>query len=387
VDVTGPINVFELTRSLVRIPGLSGEETAVGDAVGSAMEELGFRSVTRDPLGSVVGLVGPHTAAPALLFDGHMDVVPAIGDWTTDPFDPTERGGRLYGRGTTDMKGGLAAAIVGVSAAARSGRLSSTVAVSATVLEETVEGIALAKVLDELRPGAVVICEPSDLAIQVGQRGRAEFVVTAAGQPAHSAYPERGRNPIGIAAAGLAALAGLVLPMDHSLGRAILVATDIISEPWPSISLIPASVSVRFDRRTLPSETWDSVRDEVVQALASTGEEGAFTVALSADPVTACTGLRLAARRWLPAWRIDPADSLVLAAVRATRVVGHERRLGVYDFCTNGSESAGVRGIPTIGLGPGVASDAHTADESVSVEQLYQAAKIYEQLALVIAGG
>jgi putative selenium metabolism hydrolase len=387
VDVTSGLDVVELTRSLVRIPELSGREAAMAETVAAAMEASGFHSITRDALGSVIGMVGPNSGAPVLLFDGHMDVVPAVGDWTTDPFDPVVRDGRLYGRGTTDMKGGLAAAIVGAAAAERSGRLRRTVAVSATVLEETVEGVALSCVLEELGPANVVICEPSDLAIQVGQRGRAEFVVTAAGLPAHAAYPERGKNPITIAAAGLAALDKLTLPVDPHLGPAILVATDIISDPWPSISLIPASVSMRFDRRTLPGETCDGVLGAVAEALATIGEGGAFTVTLSADPVTAFTGMSLASKRWLPAWRIDPADSLVQAAISASRLAGGQGRLGVYDFCTNGSESAGVRGIATIGLGPGVASDAHTADESVAVEQIYQAARIYEQLALATAGG
>ena len=67
-------------------------------------------------------------------------------------------------------------------------------AVSATVLEETVEGVALARVLDDIRPEAVVICEPSDLAVQVGQRGRAELLVTVTGTPAHAAYPNGART-------------------------------------------------------------------------------------------------------------------------------------------------------------------------------------------------
>lgn len=379
--MTGPIDALEFARRLISIPSLSGKEADAAEEIEAVMRSAGFRDVWRDSLGSVVGIAGPGQDAPALLFDGHMDVVPAIGAWTVDPFRPVVAGGRLYGRGSTDMKAGLAAAIAGVAAAAVSGRLDRTVAVSATVLEETVEGLALGRVLDEIRPEAVVICEPSDLAVQVGQRGRAELMVTVTGTPAHAAYPERGKNPITLAAAGLGALEQLELPADPDLGPAILVATDIISQPWPSISLIPSGVQIRFDRRTLPGETRRDVLDGIAAALAAV-DAAAFEVSITADPLSSYTGIPLDASRWLAAWRTDPDHWLAEAASEAARQVTGTSRKGIYDFCTNGSESAGARGIPTIGLGPGLAADAHTPDESVSVAQLKQAKNIYEELAV-----
>ena len=97
-------------------------------------------------------------------------------------------------RGSTDMKGGIAAAICGVAAAARSG-LKRRVAVSASVLEEIIEGHALASVLDACAPQAVVICEPSKLQIKAGQKGRVELLLTFHGKPAHAATPHVGVNP------------------------------------------------------------------------------------------------------------------------------------------------------------------------------------------------
>jgi putative selenium metabolism hydrolase len=385
VDVTGPLDALEIASRLIAIPGLSGAEGDVADEVEAVMRSARFRDVWRDPLGSVVGIAGPDRGTPALLFDGHMDVVPAVGAWTVDPFQPLVSGGRLYGRGSTDMKAGLAAAIAGAAAAAASGRLPGPVAVSATVLEETVEGAALARVLDDIRPEAVVICEPSDLAVQVGQRGRAELLVTVTGSPAHAAYPERGKNPITLAASGLVALERLALPADADLGPAILVATDVISQPWPSVSLIPSGVQIRFDRRTLVGETRADVLDSITGALAAV-DPAAFGVSITADPVTTYTGIALDAPRWLPAWRMSPDHWLAQAARDAVRRVTGSARTGVYDFCTNGSECAGARGMPTIGLGPGLAADAHTPDESVSVAQLKSAEKIYEQLAADVAG-
>jgi acetylornithine deacetylase/succinyl-diaminopimelate desuccinylase-like protein len=111
-------------------------------------------------------------------------------------------------------------------------------------------------------------------------------------------------------------------------------------------------------------------------------DAAAFGVAIVADPITSYTGVELDAPRWLPAWRTAPGHWLTRAATDAVRRVTGTARTGVYDFCTNGSESAGNRGLPTIGLGPGLAADAHTPDESVSVAQIEQAAAVYEFLAV-----
>ncbi|MCA9506700.1 MAG: M20/M25/M40 family metallo-hydrolase, partial [Myxococcales bacterium] len=172
------MDAVELTQRLVRIPGVSGSEALMADTVEEVMRELGFREVVRDDLGAVIGIVGPEGSPTKLLFDGHMDVVPVVGNWSVDPFGGEIRDGRLWGRGSADMKGGLAAAICGVAAAARDGELACQAAVSATVLEEVIEGVALGAVMDRLAPEAVVICEPTSLTLNTAQRGRLEVLLT-----------------------------------------------------------------------------------------------------------------------------------------------------------------------------------------------------------------
>jgi putative selenium metabolism hydrolase len=374
-----------LAARLVRIPGGSGEEQQVGDAVCDAMAALGYRDVHRDELGSVIGIAGPPSGSPALLFDGHLDVVPPAGKWSVDPFGGQLSGGRLWGRGATDMKGGLAAALCGVAAAARTARLREPVAVSATVLEETVEGVALGRVLDRLGRPAVVICEPSGLHLKVAQRGRVELLVTARGQPAHAAFPSAGRNAVSLAARAITALEGLTAPTDPVLGAGILVATDVISQPWPSISLLPAAVTVRYDRRTLVGEAPQGIVGEIERCLTLVGADE-FAVGIAAEPVTACTGLTLAPPRVLAAWKCDLGDALVQSAMRVLRRAGLPADGDAWGFCTNGSESAGVRSIPTIGLGPGSPDAAHIADESIAVTELTAAAELYRELTLEFCG-
>ena len=381
MDLTDPVAV---AAELIRIGDLSGSEAAVAGRAEAVMTELGF-DVFRDSLGAVTGVIGPGSTPVAALFDGHIDVVPPSGRWTMSPFTGEIRNGRLFGRGATDMKGGMAAAICGVAAAAARGGLSRRVAVSATVLEETVEGVSLSPILDRLQPLAVVICEPSDLEIKVAQRGRAELVLRIVGTPAHAAFPERAKNPIHLLTEALTVLGIQELPVDSQLGPAILVATDLISDPYPSVSQTPSAVTVRFDRRTVPEETEEGVLSATTQALRAVDGD-AFTVSVNQDPVTAYTGQNLAPRRWLPAWRMDPQHELVRALQQACSTAGVATSLGAWGFCTNGSESAGVRGIPTVGFGPGDPRDAHTEDESISVVDIYAAAAVYGGLATQLAG-
>jgi putative selenium metabolism hydrolase len=377
-------NEIELTQRLVQTPGLSGAEGEVADQVEDAMNALGFRNVYRDALGNVVGFVGPQTETTALLFDAHMDVVPVAGEWRMDPFCGAIVDGRLYGRGSTDMKGALAAVIFGAAAAAKSGRLRRQVAVSATVLEETLECAALGVVVEQVRPEQVVICEPSNLTIKLGQKGRAEILLTIEGIPAHAAFPDRGKNPIQLAAKALDALEKIEFPKDPFIGEAILVATDIISDPYPSISLIPPKVTVRFDRRTVPGETEDSILNQILDALKSIDGQ-AFSLSVTRDTVQAYTGEVIEAPRIFAAWKVERDIPLVKAAEAGVIAAGLEPQFGFWGFCTNGSETAGKRNIPTIGLGPGIEDDAHIADESVSVEELRKAKIVYEQLVLNLA--
>ncbi|VVE75018.1 peptidase dimerization domain-containing protein [Pandoraea sputorum] len=200
-----------------------------------------------------------------------------------------------------------------------------------------------------------------------------------------AASPECGENPLHAAARALIALQDLQLPTHASLGNALLVPTDIVSTPYPSISMIPTATTIRFDRRTLPGETSQDVLSEIEVQLRAAGLER-FTLSVTGDKVRTFTGCCARPFRWLPAWQIADDHALVSAAGRAVQSVGRVASLGTWRFCTNGSESAGRRGIPTIGLGPGNEEDAHTIDESIALDQLEGARDIYRALALELAG-
>lgn len=374
--------IVALARDLIRCKSLAGEERDVAGVVARAMTALGYDEVKADALGNVVGRLRP--AAPssegALLFDSHMDTVAAAGHWTKDPFGGEVGDGRIWGRGASDMKGALAASLCAAAFAKQDGRLRRDVLVCASVNEEQIEGLALAEVLDAYRPAYVVICESTALQLNVGGRGRAEVFITTEGVPAHASDPSRGVNALKHMARLIAALQDWQPPHDADLGPGILEPTEIISDPFPSVSVLPARCRVRADRRLLVGEGVGDVLAPIQEAIARLQREDPTFKAhaeVDAGSITTYTGVTRSALKFMPAWKFDVEHPFA----RMARAALPEAPIGYYRFCTNAARSAGMLGIPTIGFGPGLETDAHIADESLSLDQLFGAAEGYYRLA------
>lgn len=382
-------DVVGLTRRLVECPSHAeaGEKRAAEVAY-EAMLALGYEHVNIDDLGNVTGEI-PGEDGRYVVLDGHLDTV-GVGDaglWMSDPFTVSERRGRLYGRGTADMKGAIAAMIVG-AARLLDDPPACTIVVSASIAEELVEGYALGPVLDRYPAKAVIIGEATDLKLVRAQRGRAEILVETRGVPAHSSTPQLGINAVKAMAAVITALSALEPDVDELLGPAVLEVTDVMSRPYPGLSVIPERCYATFDRRLLVGETEESVLAQIEEALDRLKEDyprlQAFE-SIAVDRFTSWTGAAVETPNFAPAWHTADGSPVVRAAQSALRGVGIEPELSHYAFCTNGSESAGRRGIPTIGFGPGHESQAHTIDESIEISQLHAAANGYAALARELA--
>ncbi|MEZ4521878.1 MAG: YgeY family selenium metabolism-linked hydrolase [Thermomicrobiales bacterium] len=383
------IDVIELTQQLVACPSHAdaGEEAAAKVAR-DAMNQLGYEDVRIDQLGNVTGVI-PGKGDGFVVFDGHLDTV-GVGDaeaWMTPPFKATKIGNRLHGRGVADMKGAIAAMIVGI-ARLRGEQPASNIVVSASIAEELVEGYALGSVLDRYPAKAVVIGESTGLRIARAQRGRAEVLIQTKGIPAHSSTPHLGVNAVKAMAAVITGLSALELPEDALLGPAVLEVTDVMSHPYPGLSVIPERCDATFDRRLLVGETEEGILAEMETALNRIKEgypQLQAQESIAVDRFTSWTGVEVNAPNFAPAWRMDDDSAIVRAAGEALESIGIAPVLSHYAFCTNGSQSAGRRGIPTIGFGPGDEAQAHTIDESVEIEQLVRAADGYEALARHLA--
>ena len=187
--------VIAFTQDLVRIQSFSGQEEEIARFIAAKMQALGFDEVTIDAMGNVLGRIG--SGGRSILFDSHMDTVTVndAADWQVPPFSGAIVDGRLYGRGSMDMKASLAASIYAAALAKRQGlAVGKTVYVSCSVFEEDCDGENLKHLFKELqlRPDFVVICEPSENRIALGHKGKAQIAIKTHGVSAHGSAPEKG---------------------------------------------------------------------------------------------------------------------------------------------------------------------------------------------------
>lgn len=364
-------DVVTTTLELVGASSVSPHAGPAATVLARILGAHGF-TVTVDEWGNTMGHLdfGP---GPTVLFDAHVDTV-EVGDpsrWTHDPAGELV-GDRLVGRGVVDTKGPLAAAITAAGALAGSPGRGGRLVISGSVDEELAEGPSLGRILDQVTPDVVVIGEPSANLLRIGQRGRAEVEVEIIGTASHSAFPEAGINAVEVMAEAIIALRELPLRADPHFGAGLLTLVSIRSEPYPSQSTVPSRCVAVFDRRTVVGESDTSILDEIRAVVAPV----AHAHGAGAD-------VRLARARWqtwrghdvdvpvyAPAWYQDPRQWPVADVLAALRRDDPGARTGTWQFCTHGSESAGRRGIPTIGFGPGDPGQAHTADESMSLAEL-----------------
>ncbi len=380
---------IDFLRDLVRIRSFSGDEGEIAARVADEMRRLGFHQVYRDRAGNIVGRVGKGTQR--LLFDGHMDVV-GVGNpatWDSDPFSGQVQDGMLYGRGSVDMKSGLAAMIYGVKALLDADALpKGEIVVAAVVQEEPAEGVAVRALIDDegLWPSFVVLGEPTNLDIALGHRGRVELLVTTEGRSCHGSAPELGENALYAASKvifGVELLAGH-LGEDPKLGKGSIAVT-CLGCPSSSRNMVPDHCELIIDRRLTLGETRERAVSEVRQILQREGVRGEVMVA--ERETRTYTGHVDRGLEYYPPWLMPDDSPLVKAAVRGVeRTLEHKPKLRVWAFSTDGAYTRGEAGIPTIGFGPGDDRLAHTANEQVRVADVLLAAEGYAQIALEVLG-
>ena len=212
--------VLDLTCQLIARPSVTPDDAGCQQILAERLQPLGFK-IEQIDFGEVTNLWACHGSdGPLLVFLGHTDVVPTgpLSDWASDPFQPEVRDGMLYGRGTADMKGSVAAMVVAIERfLAKHPQPKGRIAMLMTSDEEgpAVDGVV--KVVAELQQRNekidwCLVGEPSSTnrvgdVIKNGRRGSLGGTLTVRGIQGHIAYPHLARNPIHEAAPALAALA------------------------------------------------------------------------------------------------------------------------------------------------------------------------------------
>jgi putative selenium metabolism hydrolase len=373
-----------LCQALIQRKSYSGQEDSVVERMKQAFDELGFDEVIVDEYGNILGRIKGNRPGKVLLLDGHIDTVPVPDEskWTHKPYGGEIDDGRIYGRGTSDMKGAVSAMVAAAAFFAEDTQrdFAGEIYVSGVVHEECFEGIAARKISSRIKPDYVVIGESSELNLKRGQRGRAEVVVETFGKPAHSANPRAGVNAVYKMARLIAEIGKLKAPVHEVLGEGILELTDIKSSPYPGASVVPDYCRATYDRRLLVGETKESVLAPLlalIEGMKRDDTDFRASVHFASGAERCYTGEEISGERFFPGWVFDADDEFVQAALKGLRSAGLDPEITQYSFCTNGSHYAGEAGIRTIGFGPSRENLAHTIDEYIDIDQLLKAVEGY----------
>ncbi len=376
--------VVDLAGKLIRQKSYSGEEKGVVRELENYMLENGFDMVMGDQYGNVIGKIVGKRPGPKVLFDGHIDTVPVANPaaWTHDPFGAEIEEGKMYGRGTSDMKGAVAAFVTAAAAFAKDTDkdFAGEIYCAGVVHEECFEGVAARSISNIVKPDYVVIGEASRCNLKIGQRGRAEIMVETFGVPAHSANPDKGVNAVYTMCKVVEAIRALE-PTEHPvLGKGILELTDIKSAPYPGASVVPSYCRATYDRRLLVGDTKESVLAPIEALLADLMAKDPTIkakVSYAVGEEICYTGNKITGERFFPGWLYEESDGFVQDVLAEIRAIGYDPEVTQYSFCTNGSHYAGEAGIKTVGLGPSRENLAHTDDEYVELEELYKVNECY----------
>ncbi len=377
-----------LLQKLIQIRSYSGEEEEIVEFILEQMKSAGFEKVYSDSLGNAVGQVG--SGPVKILMDAHIDTVRVSEQekWTYPAFSGMIKNGVIYGRGAVDEKPAMAGFLMAVKAilyhfSARD--LPFTLYVIGSVLEEDCDGYPLMHLVEKegIRPHVVLLGEPTDLKVYRGQRGRMEVEIETRGKAAHGAHNDRGINAIYKMMPVIQKIEELDknLPVVAPLGKGSITVSDIRSR-GPSLCSVPDSCRIHIDRRMTVGETDQTVLNELENIITKSG----YDIRIPFYEGKSWKGTPYRQDAYFPTWMLPEEHFLVRAGLKsAEKALGRSVQSGFWGFSTNGVATAGRLNIPTIGFAPGREELAHTAQEELKLQDLFEAIRFYALFPFMVA--
>jgi putative selenium metabolism hydrolase len=365
---------------LVKIPSLSGDEEKLIRFLEKEFRDCGASEVQVDKLGNIIAKIG--NGKPAIAYDAHIDTVD-VGQkelWNFEPFSGGIHDGKVWGRGTSDQKGGMASMLTAVKILNDLKiDLPFTLYFVGSVQEEDCDGLCWQYIIKENKiiPDLVILTEPTDGNIYRGHRGRMEIEIVATGISCHGSAPERGENAIYKLAPIIDAVEKLNqrLAYDPFLGKGTLAASRVRSNS-PSLCAVADMAALYIDRRLTAGETPQSAVKEL-EALPEVQAAKAKVVVPDYD-IPSWRGTRYPVPKTYPTWELDEKHKYVASADKTYRDLFNSKPLiDKWTFSTNGIATMGMFNIPTIGFGPGQEKMAHAPNEYCAIDDLVRCAAFY----------
>ena len=380
-----PDDVRDLLSKLVRSKSLNPPGD-VRECAGLIADELKRRGLPAEiveekpGVANVTSQLDGQAGGKTMIWNGHFDVVPPGEDWDFDPFGGEYQEGFILGRGTSDMKAGIAAMIVALGALKKAGApFQGRIVFQAVGDEETgSDGGTLCLIRKGIGAGAdwAIVSEPTNLQVAIGNRGLRWLEVTVKGRASHAGRPQVGANAIHAAARIINELERLPFKAHHPLFEIPHPSLSVtMIQAGTKINIIPERCTFSIDRRMLPGETSQSILQEVEGVLKKCASEG-----ISSE-------VRITHDGWDP-YAIDPGSPLARGLCQAVEeVLGQFPQIKGKAGCTDASHLFHRAKIPSVCFGPGLEDLAHKANERVALEKVVQAARVYGLSAVRLLGG
>lgn len=364
------VNALELTRELIGFDTISppGQEQAAAEHLGRVLESAGFRCeyvpLSHGRPNLVARIAGDGTKAP-LAFTGHTDTVPlGLQPWTVDPFAGEVKDGRIWGRGASDMKGGVAAFVA--AAVQMAPKLPGTAGIMLyiTAGEETgSEGaFALARRGMTGEAGALVVAEPTSNRPVAGHKGALWLKATTRGVTAHGSMPDKGVNAVYKAARAVSKLE----EFGFNVARHPVMGAPTLNVGWVhgglNVNSVPDRAEIGIDIRSIPGQRHARIKEEIASALGPDVE-----VATTVDVESVWT---------------EPSQLWMQEVFAVCQTVqGTAPVVEAAPYFTDASAlTPALGGVPTVILGPGAAAMAHQTDEWCEIARIEEAVEIYQRL-------
>lgn len=368
-------DVKKVCRDLVRFKTVNppGDELPAAEYVLSFLRQFGFEGelVPHGPnRASALARFKGRGELPALVFNGHIDVVPVgAGQWRHPPFEGIVQDGKMWGRGTADMKGGVAAMLAAAKAAASSGLgLRGDLVVAATAGEEVdMLGATVIVARPDLGPlQAVIISEPTSNRLGLAERGVLWIELTTRGKTAHGSTPELGRNAITMMMTLLQEFDRLDIPFTPHPVLGNFTRSINTIQGGVKTNVVPDHCAVTVDMRTVPGQDHRALLRQLDDLIAD----------LAHKMPTFQASVRLVSN--LPAVETSPDEPIVQRFRDVmTQVTGRPPEPQVVRFATEAAIFVPALSVPTIICGPGNADLAHQPDEYIEIDKMVEAARMY----------
>lgn len=364
---------IEILKQLIAIDTVNppGREKAAAEYLAGLLEPYGFCCEVQD-LGdgraNLIAWMG-EDEEPELILNGHLDVVPAIGQWESDPFEAVFQDGKIYGRGTSDMKGGIAAMCEAAIRVAKKGGPKKGRLKLVFVADEECSNLGTLSCIKTLKPGScAVIGEPTELKVAIAHRGVSRDYIDLLGKARHAALPRQGEDAVTMGAKAILAINEInkgLKDRTHEVLPPPGIAVTMV-QGYEKDNIVPGRVRLLLDFRILPGMSHGEVQEILKTGLDREGIEG----------------YEMVPHFYMPGGEISSGDAFVRQCMEVREQILGERQKKPCAFEASCEQCfLAEQGVRTVICGPGSLNQAHTVGEFVLKEQIEKAADFYEAVA------